>query len=109
MNDTVEDTVITPLVKDEIQSDHSESVVQTKTNKSLFWAYFWWLFGGLFGAHHLYLGRDDQAFIWFCSLGGFILGWLRDIYRIPSYVAEANDSPEYVEWFKNLVKSKEKV
>ncbi|KAL7306778.1 hypothetical protein TKK_0001140 [Trichogramma kaykai] len=73
--------------------------------KSLFWAYFWWLFGGVFGAHHFYLERDDHALIWFCTLGGYFgCGWLRDIYRLPSYVADANDESEYVNWFKYRVR-----
>ncbi|XP_014206639.1 dnaJ homolog subfamily C member 22 [Copidosoma floridanum] len=77
--------------------------------KSKLWAYFWWLFGGLFGAHHVYLGRDDQALIWFCTIGGYFgIGWLRDLYRIPTYVAEANDHPDYVNWFKHQVRINKK-
>lgn len=51
-------------------------------------AYILWLFGGIWGAHHWYLGRDNQAFLWATSLGGFTLGWLRDFFKIPSYLAE---------------------
>lgn len=78
--------------------------------KSKLWAYFWWLFGGLFGAHHVYLGRDDHALIWFCTLGGYFgIGWLREIWRIPTYVADANDQPDYVNWFKHQVRASKKV
>lgn len=41
-------------------------------------AYILWLFGGIFGLHHLYLGRDGQALIWWLSWGGYIFGWLGD-------------------------------
>ncbi len=58
--------------------------------KSLFTAYVLWLFGGLFGLHHLYLGRDRQAFIYFSTLGGFLVGYIYDLYRMPDYVREAN-------------------
>ncbi|CAB0041439.1 unnamed protein product [Trichogramma brassicae] len=69
--------------------------------KSLCWTYFWWLFGGEFGAHHVYLGRDEQAIVWLFTGGGFALGWFRDCIKIPKYVAEVNDQHEYQEeWFK---------
>jgi hypothetical protein len=37
--------------------------------KSLVIAYLLWLFGGIFGFHHLYLHRDRHAFVWWCTLG----------------------------------------
>ncbi|XP_034947609.1 dnaJ homolog subfamily C member 22 [Chelonus insularis] len=91
---------------DEINSFQS---VNEKKMKSRFWAYFWWFFGGLFGAHHLYLGRDAHAFIWFSTLGGYFgIGWLRDFFKIPTYVDDANDHPKYVEWFKFNVRHNKK-
>ena len=81
-----------------------------KTLKTKFWAYFWWLFGGILGAHHVYLGRDDHAIIWFCTIGGYFgIGWLRDLYRIPDYVADANDDHEYLERFKAETRKFKKV
>jgi len=78
--------------------------------KSKFWAYLLWLFGGLFGAHHVYLGRDDQAFVYISTFGGYMgLGWLRDVYRIPAYVADANDDPAFIEDFKRKVRANRKV
>lgn len=77
--------------------------------KSKFWAYFWWLFGGFLGAHHWYLERDNQALIWFGTGGCFGIGWLRDLYRIPTYVADANNQREYVYWFKYMVQAFPKV
>ncbi|XP_055331823.1 dnaJ homolog subfamily C member 22-like [Paramacrobiotus metropolitanus] len=66
--------------------------------KSTMVAYLCWLFGGLLGLHHFYLGRDRHAFTWFATLGGvFGLGWLREVTRLPAYVAEANQGQEYVE------------
>lgn len=54
-------------------------------------AYLLWLLGGWLGLHHFYLGRDRQAFVWWCLPGGYFgLGWLRDLWRIPDYVREAN-------------------
>ena len=53
--------------------------------------YFLWLVGGWFGLHHFYLKRDKHAFVWWCLPGGYFgLGWVRDLWRIPEYVREAN-------------------
>lgn len=53
-------------------------------------SYLLWLTFGWFGAHHLYLGRDRHAFVWFWTLGGFLVGWLSEFWRIPDYVWTAN-------------------
>ncbi|XP_026673241.1 dnaJ homolog subfamily C member 22 [Ceratina calcarata] len=77
----------------------------TRKRKSKLWAYVLWLFGGLFGAHHVYLERDLQALAYFSTFGGYFgLGWLRDIYRIPCYVRDANDDPNFLNEFKKNVK-----
>jgi len=57
--------------------------------------YVLWLCGGWFGLHHFYLKRDKQAFLWWGTFGGcFGLGWLRDFFRIPSYVADSSLADE---------------
>ena len=61
--------------------------------KSLCVAYFLWATLGWFGAHHFYLKRDRHAFVWLCTLGGYFgLGWFRDLWRLPHYVNDANNS-----------------
>ena len=61
-------------------------------------AYFLWLVLGYFGVHHFYLGRDKQGILWLTSFGGFFcFGWVRDFYRIPGYVREANNDRYYME------------
>lgn len=40
-----------------------------EADKSIIIAYVLWLFGGLFGLHHIYLRRDRHAFVWWCTLG----------------------------------------
>ncbi|KAJ8877904.1 hypothetical protein PR048_022363 [Dryococelus australis] len=77
--------------------------------KSLFLTYVLWLIGGVFGLHHFYLGRDSQAFLWFCTLGGYGgCGWLRDIFRIPEYVSEANEDVTYSNTYKRQIRRQEK-
>lgn len=81
-----------------------------ESTKSVLWTYVFWLFGGLFGAHHVYLGRDDQAFVYISTFGGYVCcGFLRDIYRIPAYVADANNDPKFIEDFKRKVRANRKV
>lgn len=70
--------------------------------KSIKRAYFCWLFGGLFGLHHFYLRRYKQGFIWSITFGGFLIGWVRDVYRIPEYLKEVNEDPEYYEQLKKM-------
>ncbi|XP_037078401.1 dnaJ homolog subfamily C member 22-like [Pollicipes pollicipes] len=59
-------------------------------------AYLLWASLGVFGAHHFYLGRDRQAFLWLVTFGGLLYGWLSDVTRIPSYVDDANNDPDYI-------------
>ena len=76
--------------------------------KSVITAYILWLVGGLFGLHHVYLERDKQAFISFSTLGGFLIGLLNDLYRMPDYVREANQDVEFMKQF-DKIKSQLKV
>ncbi|EDW46209.1 GM13353 [Drosophila sechellia] len=68
--------------------------------KSVVIAYLCWLFGGIFGLHHLYLHRDRHAFIWWCTLGGYMgIGWMGELFLIPEYVRDANEDPKFVKMF----------
>ena len=58
-----------------------------QTGRRLVISYLLWFFLGLTGVHHLYLGRQREALVSSITLGGFILGWIGDAFRIPSYVA----------------------
>lgn len=83
------------------KSDHRSHKRLDMQAKSLFWTYFWWLFGGVFGLHHFYLGRDRHAFITWITAGGYFgCGWLRDLWRIPEYVRDVNEDPEYMKQLK---------
>lgn len=53
--------------------------------------FLFWLFGGWWGLHHFYLGRDKQGFLWATSCGGFIVGWLKDFSSLARYTEEANE------------------
>lgn len=62
--------------------------------KSVIVAYALWAAGGPLGLHHIYLGRDSHALLWMLTLGGFGLGWVREVIRIPAYVSEANQDAQ---------------
>lgn len=67
------------------------------SKKSVIVAYILWLFSGIFGVHHFYLRRDRHAFVWWSTLGGFGVGWLGEVFRIPRYVRDANEDPKYMQ------------
>lgn len=64
--------------------------------KSVLVAYLCWFFGGIFGLHLFYLERDAHAFLTWSTLGGYGLGWLSDITKIPRYVRDCNDDPKFL-------------
>lgn len=76
--------------------------------KSIFITYLLWLFGGWFGAHHLYLGRDLQAFTWWSTFGGFGIGWLVEFFQIPSIVRDVNEDPSFIEQFVHKLRTQQK-
>lgn len=97
-------------IKMQLKNGHSESLSKSSPKKSTFWAYVLWCIGGLAGIHHVYLERDLHAFVHFSTFGGYFgLGWLRDIYRIPTYVKDANDDPSFLNDFKRKVRTNRKV
>ncbi|KOB77424.1 DnaJ-18 [Operophtera brumata] len=66
------------------------------SKKSVFVAYLLWLFGGIFGMHHYYLGRDRHGFVWWTTLGGFGVGWLGEVLKVRKYVLDANEDHKYM-------------
>ncbi|UUO07582.1 NINE protein [Blastopirellula sp. J2-11] len=50
---------------------------------SLLIGYICWIFG-FFGAHRFYYGRPITGTIWFFTLGLFFIGWIVDLFLIPS-------------------------
>ncbi|XP_056636506.1 dnaJ homolog subfamily C member 22 [Diorhabda sublineata] len=67
-----------------------------RAKKSVAWAYVCWFFGGILGLHLFYLERDAHAFLTWSTFGGYGLGWLADITKIPRYVRDCNDDPKFL-------------
>lgn len=55
---------------------------------SLMIGYIAWLFGFI-GAHRFYYGKPVSGTIYFCTLGIFLIGWIVDLFLIPSMDREA--------------------
>lgn len=55
---------------------------------SLVVGYLCWLFGFM-GAHRFYYGKRITGTIWFFTLGVFFIGWIVDLFLIPSLHASA--------------------
>ncbi|HEX5057585.1 MAG TPA: TM2 domain-containing protein [Gammaproteobacteria bacterium] len=51
--------------------------------------YLLWIFGFM-GAHRFYYGRPVSGTIWFFTLGLFFIGWIVDLFLIPSMDQEAD-------------------
>jgi TM2 domain-containing membrane protein YozV len=60
--------------------------------------YLLWIFGFM-GAHRFYYGRPVSGTIWFFTLGLFFIGWIVDLFLIPSMDASADRN--YPEGQKN--------
>lgn len=51
--------------------------------------YILWIFG-FTGAHRFYYGKPVTGTIWFFTAGLFLIGWIIDLFLIPSMDAEAD-------------------
>lgn len=51
--------------------------------------YLTWVFGFL-GAHRFYYGKQITGAIWFCTLGLLGIGWIIDLFLIPSMDRQAD-------------------
>jgi TM2 domain-containing membrane protein YozV len=56
---------------------------------SPFVGYILWIFG-FTGSHRFYFGKPVSGTIWFCTLGLLGIGWLIDVFFIPSMARKAN-------------------
>ena len=78
-----------------------------KQQKSIFWAYFLWMTGGFFGLHQIYLGRDNHAITIWMSMGGCLgIGLIRDLWKMPSYLANVNQDPDRVAYLNRRMSSR---
>jgi len=56
---------------------------QTQRTHSILLGYILWIFGFI-GAHRFYYGKKITGVIWFFTLGLLFIGWIIDLFLIPS-------------------------
>ncbi|MCX5871285.1 MAG: TM2 domain-containing protein [Deltaproteobacteria bacterium] len=61
---------------------------QTQTHTPII-GYLLWIFGFI-GAHRFYYGRPISGTIYFFTMGLFLIGWLVDLFLIPSMNRDAD-------------------
>ena len=61
---------------------------KTQNSHSVFVGYLLWIFGFI-GAHRFYYGKQITGVIWFFTLGLLFIGWIIDLFLIPSMEREA--------------------
>ena len=62
---------------------------ESQTGHAIPIGYIYWIFGFM-GAHRFYYGRPVTGTIWFFTLGLLGIGWLVDLFLIPSMDREAD-------------------
>ncbi len=63
-------------------------MTQNNPTHSVLLGYLLWIFGFI-GAHRFYYGKQVTGVIWFFTLGLFFIGWIIDLFLIPSMEREA--------------------
>ena len=61
----------------------------TSNTHSIGVGYIVWIFG-FFGAHRFYFGKPITGTIWFFTLGLLLVGWIVDLFLIPSMARRAD-------------------
>jgi len=57
---------------------------------SILMGYLLWVFGFI-GAHRFYYGKQISGTIWIFTLGLFFIGWIIDLFLIPSMARDAGE------------------
>lgn len=64
--------------------------MQQKQTHSVVIGYLAWIFGFM-GAHRFYYGKTLTGILWFFTFGLFFIGWIIDLFLIPSMDREAEN------------------
>lgn len=64
--------------------------VQPHARRSVLTTYLLWFFLGWIGIHHFYLGNTSIGCLYVATGGFCLIGWIVDLFLIPSMVRRAN-------------------
>jgi TM2 domain-containing membrane protein YozV len=62
---------------------------ESRNTHSVLLGYLLWIFGFI-GAHRFYYGKQVSGVIWFFTLGLLFIGWIIDLFLIPSMARQAD-------------------
>jgi len=74
------------ITRDSRNSATSRTLTETHSTGM---GYLTWVFGFM-GAHRFYFGKKVSGTIWFLTLGLLFVGWIVDLFLIPSMKREAD-------------------
>ena len=69
--------------------EHRNRIMERNNTHSKVIGYVAWLFGFM-GAHRFYYGKPITGTIWFFTLGLFFVGWIIDLFLIPTMDEQAD-------------------
>lgn len=61
----------------------------SRDSHSILLGYLLWIFGFI-GSHRFYYGKQVTGVIWFLTLGLLFIGWIIDLFLIPSMARQAD-------------------
>lgn len=67
----------------------ASAAVPANNTHSVLVGYLCWIFG-FFGAHRFYFGKRKTGLLWFFTLGLLGIGWIIDLFLIPSMDRQAD-------------------
>jgi len=67
---------------------NSTTMTPENDTHRIWFGYLLWIFGFM-GAHRFYYGKPLTGTLWFCTFGVFFIGWIVDLFLIPSMEREA--------------------
>jgi DnaJ family protein C protein 22 len=77
------------------------------SDKSRGFTYFFALIGGIFGLHHIYLGRTQHALLWLTTFGGFGVGIFYEIFfQLNKYVREVNYDDLIIQQYEKKIQER---
>ncbi len=76
--------------RDNFPPSPGSRAVRRAKPKDLGMAYFFWILFGMVGGHRFYLGQIGWGLLYLVTGGIFLIGWLFDLFALPSLVRRHN-------------------